>query len=73
LGTIKFPTGLLEIANQTLLKTYHEPHIVQYCSLVFEIFEFPYHRQQNPQPKKSFTQNKGGSKENPGTRHAELR
>lgn len=43
--TKNFPAGLLAIASKQLDDTFPTEQIVQYCSLAFEIYSFPYARQ----------------------------
>lgn len=40
-----YPAGLLELASRGLSSAYSRNIIVQYCSLTFELYAFPYHRQ----------------------------
>ena len=43
--TKNFPAGLLAIASKQLDDTFSSEQIIQYCSLAFEIYSFPYARQ----------------------------
>jgi hypothetical protein len=45
IGTKNFPAGLLTIASKQLDNAFSTQQIVQYCSLAFEIYTFPYARQ----------------------------
>ena len=45
LGTTEVPQGLLEIASELLSPSFSQHQIVQYCSLVFEVYAYPYYRQ----------------------------
>ena len=44
-STIAYPLGLLELASKRLPSSFSRNIVVQYCSLVFEIYAFPYRRQ----------------------------
>ena len=44
-STIAYPLGLLELASKRLPSSFSHNIVVQYCSLVFEIYAFPYRRQ----------------------------
>ena len=54
IDTFEIPQGLLEIARKNHLPNFTQHHIVQYCSIAFEVYAFPYHRQHKLVPHCSY-------------------
>ena len=53
-STIEVPQGLLAVALKTLSTSFTQHQIVQYCSIVFEAYAFPYRRQHRLLPQCSY-------------------